>query len=310
VDSNQLQDTRQGIIALEAQQRLSARVEARLLLGADARRDSTDNAPDSPGDTLGFYAYEGRTDYARYAADLRADVRVSAHATASVGAVVEEQRERGRNSYQSEFGNGAGSTDVARTNRGAYLQLAADQGRAGIQAGVRLDDNQAFGSFVTWRAGASVRLAPATRLRMSAGTAFKEPTFDENCRGLRVESGAGQAEHDRGGGRSRRWRLTLAARVRGASAPHPVHLRGAAPTDPNFYNAERHRVSLDSARRVTTPGRGQHLAGRHRGLGLRRQRVRAGRAAPSTPHAQRQRQRGVAGRAGTARDARARSREP
>jgi len=244
VDSNQFQDTRQGIVALEAQRRLSPRVEARLLLGADARRDSTDNAPDSPGDSLGFYAYEGRTDYARYAADLRADVRAGAHATATVGAVLEEQRERGRNSYQSEFGNGAGSTDVARSNRGAYLQLVAEAGRVGIQSGVRLDDNQAFGTFVTWRAGASVRVAPATRLRVSAGTAFKEPTFDENyavgyavgnpsLRPERSASAEAGVEQVLAGGR-----LTLAATgfAQRFSDLIQYTFAVAAPTDPNFYN--------------------------------------------------------------------------
>lgn len=179
-DSNQFQDTRQGVLALDADRRLSRTVTARVQLGADVRRDSTDNAPDSPGDTVGFYAYESRADYRRYAADVRADVRLAPAATATVGAVLEEQRQEGRNTYRSSFGDGGGSSAVSRTNRGAYGQLVAAAGPAHVQAGLRVDDNQAFGTFVTWRTGGALRLARGTRVRASAGTAFKEPTFDEN----------------------------------------------------------------------------------------------------------------------------------
>jgi len=45
--------------------------------------------------------------------------------------------------------------------------------------GARLEDNQQFGTFATWRAGAAWRLDQATRLRAAAGTGFKEPTFLE-----------------------------------------------------------------------------------------------------------------------------------
>ncbi len=250
-DSNQLQDTRQAMLALEAERRLSERVTARLLLGADLRRDSTDNAPDSPGDTLGVFAYESRTDYRRAAADLRADVRVGAGATATLGAVLEDQREEGRNSYRSSFGSGSGAADVARTNRGLYVQLATAGARLGVQAGVRLDDNQAFGSFVTWRAGTSLRLSPVTRVRASAGTAFKEPTFVENYasgyavgnpdlrpeRSTSVEAGI---EHAFAGGRASVAATAFAQRFRDLIQ---YTFATAAPTDPNFANVAAARAS-------------------------------------------------------------------
>src|SRR5205085_12308373 len=48
--------------------------------------------------------------------------------------------------------------------------------------GARNDRNDAFGNFETWRAGISWRPAmlAGTRLRATAGTAFREPTFTEN----------------------------------------------------------------------------------------------------------------------------------
>jgi vitamin B12 transporter len=95
----------------------------------------------------------------------------------TLGAAVERERVRNRGSFGAFA---APETDLARTNRAAYLQALGERGVIAVQGGLRLDDNQRFGRFVTWRAGTSVRMAPATRLRASAGTAFKEPTFDEN----------------------------------------------------------------------------------------------------------------------------------
>ena len=251
VDSNQFQDTRQTAIALEAGRRLGSAVEARLLLGADLRRDSVDDAPDGPGDTLGFYEYRSRTDYARYSADARANVALAGRTTATLGAVVEEQRERSTSAYASQFGGGTGGTDIARTNRALYAQLVADGGRVGLQTGLRLDDNQRFGRFVTWRTAASLRLAAATRARVSAGTAFKEPTFVENFaegyavgnpdlrpeRSASIEAGI---ERTLLGGR-----LALAATAFAQRFRDLVQytFATAAPTDPNFYNVASARAS-------------------------------------------------------------------
>ncbi len=244
VDSNQLQDTRQSTVALEVGRRLGDGLEARLLLGADVRRDSLDDAPDFQGDTLGLYEYRSRTDYRRTAADLRTSVAVRSWATATLGAALEEQRERSAGRYASEFGPGTSSTDLARVNRAFYAQVVTDGGRLGLQAGVRVDDNQRFGRFVTWRTAASLRLAAATRMRVNAGTAFKEPTFVENDaqgyavgnpdlapeRSVSVEAGLEQAVL--------RGRLTLAATVFAQRFRDMVQytFATAAPTDPNFYN--------------------------------------------------------------------------
>lgn len=244
VDSNQLQDSRQAAVAIEGAHRLSPGVEARLLLGVDLRRDSVDDAPDGPGDTLGLYAYASRSDYARYAADVRVGVDLSSRAAATVGAAFDEQREQSASAYLSQFGGGTGSTDVARANRALYAQLVADGGPVAFQAGLRLDDNQRFGRFVTWRTAASLRLVPGTRLRVNAGTAFKEPTFVENFaqgfaagnaslrpeRSASVEAGIEQMLFD--------GRVTLAATGFAQRFRDMVQYTyvTAQPNDPNFYN--------------------------------------------------------------------------
>jgi vitamin B12 transporter len=49
-----------------------------------------------------------------------------------------------------------------------------------MTAGGRRDDNSQFGSHGTYRVGLVYSLAANTRIRASAGTGFKEPTFFEN----------------------------------------------------------------------------------------------------------------------------------
>ncbi len=45
--------------------------------------------------------------------------------------------------------------------------------------GTRIDDNEKFGTFTTWRASGSWRFPTRTRVRATVGTAFKEPAFAE-----------------------------------------------------------------------------------------------------------------------------------
>ena len=69
--------------------------------------------------------------------------------------------------------------DERRRNLGWFGQLAGDARSVGWTLGARVDDNEKFGTFGTWRVGSWVALAPSTRLRAAAGTAFKEPSFIE-----------------------------------------------------------------------------------------------------------------------------------
>jgi len=69
--------------------------------------------------------------------------------------------------------------DTARLDRGYYLQALTVRGRGSLVAGARLDQDDRFGSFVTYRLGATYGVAPTTRVRIAVGTAFKAPTFFE-----------------------------------------------------------------------------------------------------------------------------------
>jgi vitamin B12 transporter len=68
-----------------------------------------------------------------------------------------------------------------RDNWGMYAQASAlPVSRLQLTASGRMDDNERFGTFWTWRAAALVFASPTTRLRASAGSGFKEPSFFEN----------------------------------------------------------------------------------------------------------------------------------
>lgn len=66
-----------------------------------------------------------------------------------------------------------------RTIRSAFAGYSGRAGAHGLQLNARHDDNDQFGAHNTGSAGYSYRLSPAWRLRASAGTAFKAPTFND-----------------------------------------------------------------------------------------------------------------------------------
>src|SRR5256885_13683281 len=68
-----------------------------------------------------------------------------------------------------------------RRARSVYLQLVPPpEPPVGLTLGARLEDNQRFGTYATYRAGTSVRVAEGARAVASVGTGFKEPSFYEN----------------------------------------------------------------------------------------------------------------------------------
>jgi vitamin B12 transporter len=245
VDSNQEQRGRLALVSLEAGRRLAARLTLRALVGLRASRDSTDDAPDGPGDTTGVYASWSAARVLRRSADVRADIGVGGSGVATLGAAVEHAHERSANGYRSAFGDGGGATDVGRVNRAAYAQaVLAPAGPVALQAGLRLDDNEAFGTFPTWRLGIAVRVAPRTRLRAAAGTAFKEPTFVENyaagwavgnpaLRPERSRSLEAGVEQELAAGRAQLRLTAFAQRFRDLIQ---YTFLTAQAGDPNFYN--------------------------------------------------------------------------
>ena len=185
VDSNQFNTERTFTLGIDVTQQISSNLEARLLLASNDVRSGSGDAADSPADTSGFgFASTQESRIARRSVDGRVVVRPSTPVTLTGGVAYEYEREDLTSSATSNFGDGTFSEENAfdehRGTLGAYGQgLVTLSGGLTANAGVRFDDNSAFGGFTTWRTGAAWRFAQGTRLRASVGTAYKAPKFRE-----------------------------------------------------------------------------------------------------------------------------------
>jgi vitamin B12 transporter len=168
-DSDQHTSDRGPSVALEIARTFSARWDAAASLAWHREESRYDDGADSPGDTTAFCCFHSRDVLQRLVAGGRASLHVTPGAVITAGVERELQRQSGS------------TLDTTRGNSAVYAQLLGEMGNAiSITAGTRLDKNQQFGNHVTGRAGVAWRPDGRTRLRASAGTGFKEPSFFEN----------------------------------------------------------------------------------------------------------------------------------
>ncbi len=179
VDRNAFSVNEVTTIGIEAGRFLTDRVEARLVLASNVVNGGTNDAQDDENDTQGFYAFRSIQDLSRQSVDLRTNVYFDDGIILTAGAQLEQQEERTFNESESEFGPSSGFTDVERSNSAYYAQLLANKAGFSVVVGGRLDDNEAFGTFKTYRVAAAYYLS-GTKLRASVGRSFKAPTFFEN----------------------------------------------------------------------------------------------------------------------------------
>lgn len=168
------------LAGVDAGVRWTPRVETRLALSTAEGSPRTNDGPDGPGDTLGFYGYYARGTVVRRLAELRTTLRTGAQGAVTLGGEFSRDTERSRDRSVSAEAEYASSFRAARENRALYLQVVDERGPLSVQVGGRLDENSAFGTFRTMRAGAAWRLASTMRVRASVGNAFKAPSFYEN----------------------------------------------------------------------------------------------------------------------------------
>ncbi len=245
---HQLQDGRTLVASLDAGRYLTPRVEGRVLLGMSEGTGRVDQEPNDAGDTLGYYAYVSTDRLSRRSADARAIVHLDGGAAVTAGAVLETEAERNHTlSLSRQYPSDTGALIVSRWNRAAYIEaVTASAARLSANAGLRAEQNEAFGSFLTARAGAAYRLGRDgwPKLRATFGTAFKEPSFFENYAtgyvvgnpGLRPERStswdAGVEQGAFGG------RLVVAATWFAQRFRNLIQFTFAppTPTSPNYYN--------------------------------------------------------------------------
>jgi vitamin B12 transporter len=184
-DSNQSNAEKGLSLAAEIGHRFGDQYELKLTVGGSRTDGEFDDRSDNPGDTVGFaFASNRDSRDQRGNVDARLNATVSPGLTVTAGAQVEVESERQSGLSTSNFGGITTTPDTPfdrdRTTLGYYAQglweLSSD---LALNVNARLDDNSAFGTFFTYRAGATYRLPSHTRLRASLGSAFKAPTFCE-----------------------------------------------------------------------------------------------------------------------------------
>jgi vitamin B12 transporter len=178
-DQNQYNYGSGPTVGLDVGHSFSRRLEARLLLTTNNADVGYDNQPDSPADSNLFHSLDR---FRRASADLRANLHLPAGAVVTAGAAFEQEHDRSTNVCASSFGDcTTPPVDTSRWNGALYAQVVSDVARRmSLVAGARLEDNQRFGTYATYRAGAVYRVTASTRIRATAGTSFREPTFYEN----------------------------------------------------------------------------------------------------------------------------------
>lgn len=180
VDRNAFTFGDRTTVSLSATRRLTERMDVQTLLGLSETDGGTDDAPDGPADTLGFYGFTSLDHVRRATADVRLNLRLGG-GVVTAGWELEEERQRSFTESLSQFGPSAGRSRNDRWNRAYYAHVTGAEGHVAFNAGGRLEDNERFGSLATWQAGTAWRPGGGPlRLRASVGRAIKEPTFFEN----------------------------------------------------------------------------------------------------------------------------------
>jgi outer membrane cobalamin receptor len=175
VNANRTED--RTIVGVEVERRLTPTARGVLALNSSVNDGVTDDAMDAPTGSSTLIQDKTR----RRGAELRAQWTPLSSAAATVGVQMEQQDHRQALQSESSFGPFMSSFRAARRNTGLYGEAVLTPVTAlTATLGVRLDDNEAFGQFVTHRVGASWRPVATTRVRATLGNAFREPTFLEN----------------------------------------------------------------------------------------------------------------------------------
>ena len=165
---------------LDAGRRWNDALETRFTFDVNESDRGSDDAPDGPADTLGFFGYSNLNDIRRTSGGARAIWRPAGGTVLAAGYELEQQSIRAFSRSFSQYGPSSSNSENERRNHAAYTQLSWLKGGLALNGGVRAESNERFGTAATWKAGAAWQSASErTRLRLAAGTGIKEPTFFE-----------------------------------------------------------------------------------------------------------------------------------
>lgn len=173
-DSNQRSAERGPLLSLNVIRRHRHDLETRFNVAVREARLFYNDEPDSPSQSGTFWS----RDYVRRATT---SVVASWRSNLMAGVEYEDERQRGTSQYSDSFGSFPNPpVHVQRYTIGYLTQALIEFGPTALTLGGRWDDNSQFGGHGTYRVGVVYRLTDGTRLKVSSGTGFKEPTFFEN----------------------------------------------------------------------------------------------------------------------------------
>ena len=195
VDRNQYSRDEGSSFALDAAHSFSRVFDGHILLTSNSQDVADINPPDVPiADSTFSQSLQREVDQ-RMGVDARLDAHVGG-AVITAGGSEEGQTDRIRSSDAFAIGGGSVDTSitapVARFRRigAAYAQVVGNLGNlASYTAGVRLDDNSAFGTYGTYRGGFGYAIGTGGQIHASFGSAYKEPTFEQNFSAVPFDSG-------------------------------------------------------------------------------------------------------------------------
>lgn len=181
VDANQFRSSESLALGLEATHAFTQRLRGTVSITSRSGDYVVDDRQDSPADTLGSYALLVADALDRTGAEVWFDIQPAGDLVLSIGGAAEWQSATNETLSESSFGPFESESDNERRNTALYGQvITAPVTDVTLTAGGRIDHNDRFGAFRTWRVGLNWSAAPGLEVRASAGTGFKEPTFYEN----------------------------------------------------------------------------------------------------------------------------------
>ena len=221
VSNNQHQLERGPSVGLDLGHAFSDRVEGRLTAAWHRANYQYAIGKNGPADTMTF-PYASSDWITRVGVDARANVRLPARDVLTVGTALEREAMAGTTLDGSR----------SRTNGAIYVQgVTSPERPVDVTIGARLEDNERFGTYATYRAGVSVRLADGVRAIASLGSGFKEPSFFEN-----FATGFVRGNPDLRPEHSRSWEAGLEYRVPGRAVLRGTYF-GQRFVDMIDYNA-------------------------------------------------------------------------
>jgi vitamin B12 transporter len=199
VDRNAEQTDHRLVLSFDAGRKLSNRIDFRVSLASSEYLPRSNDGPDSPSDTAGFFGFFSRSAETHRSGDARFNIRYGSRGVFTIGEEVAADRESQTTLSLSDFGNSPGAFTASRHNSATFAQLIGDAtDKLSYVIGGRLDKNSAFGTFPTMRASVAYILGAEARVRASIGSAFTAPSFFENfATGFVMGNPNLQPEHSR-----------------------------------------------------------------------------------------------------------------